>query len=304
MPGGFFNSVIPDDGEQPAEIDVSVAHQARVYDYLLGGKTHFAADREVGDKILQANPDMVAMNRANRAFLGRAVRFVANEAGIRQFLDIGTGIPSAGNTHEVAQEVAPESRIVYVDNDPIVLAHARALLASAPEGKTAYLEADANDPDTILERAAQTLDFTKPVAITMLYILQVIRDPYALTSRLLRAVPDRAVYRTSCSLCLRQRRFSRLHRRRMRMPCLCGTRFMHAICRGGNLGCRLGRCSLARSCCSRHPSAACCPHIRPGSRGGLRPRRLLLIRLARRCGSGGGLGIPGGHCASMRRPRS
>lgn len=190
MPGGFFNSVIPDDGEQPAEIDVSVAHQARVYDYLLGGKTHFAADREVGDKILQANPDMVAMNRANRAFLGRAVRFVANEAGIRQFLDIGTGIPSAGNTHEVAQEVAPESRIVYVDNDPIVLAHARALLASAPEGKTAYLEADANDPDTILERAAQTLDFTKPVAITMLYILQVIRDPYALTSRLLRAVPS------------------------------------------------------------------------------------------------------------------
>ncbi|HET9082684.1 MAG TPA: SAM-dependent methyltransferase [Trebonia sp.] len=189
MSGGFFTSVVHDDGRQSPRIDVSVAHQARVYDYLLGGKDNFAVDRAVGEKILEANPDLVAMNRANRTFLGRGVRFLAAEAGIRQFLDIGTGIPSAGNTHEVAQEVAPESRVVYVDNDPIVLAHARALLASAPEGKIAYLDADANDPDTIVAQAAETLDFSRPVAITVLFILQVIADPYALTSRLLRAVP-------------------------------------------------------------------------------------------------------------------
>jgi trans-aconitate methyltransferase len=189
MSGGFFTSVVPDDGHQPPEIDVSVAHQARVYNYLLGGKDNFAVDRAVGERILEANPNLVRMNRANRAFLGRAVRFLAAEAGIRQFLDIGTGIPSAGNTHDVAQDVAPESRIVYVDNDPIVLSHARALLASTPEGKTAYLDADANDPETILARAAETLDFSQPVAITLLFILQVIRDPYALTYRLMRAVP-------------------------------------------------------------------------------------------------------------------
>jgi hypothetical protein len=117
------------------------------------------------------------------------VRFLAAEAGIRQFLDIGTGIPSAGNTHEVAQGVAPDSRVVYVDNDPIVLAHARALLASGPEGRTAYLDADANDAETILARAAETLDLSRPVAISLLFILQVIVDPYALTSSLLRAVP-------------------------------------------------------------------------------------------------------------------
>jgi hypothetical protein len=127
---GFFKSVVPDDGNRPPEIDTTIAHQARVYDYLLGGKDHFAVDRAVGEMILQASPDVVATNRANRAFLGRAVRFLAAEAGIRQFLDIGTGIPSASNTHEVAQGVAPQARVVYVDNDPIVLAHARALLAS------------------------------------------------------------------------------------------------------------------------------------------------------------------------------
>lgn len=189
MSGGFFTSVVPDDGYEPPDIDVSVAHQARVYNYLLGGKDHFAADREVGEKILQVNPDVVTGTRANRAFLGRAVRFLATEAGIRQFLDIGTGIPSANNTHEVAQGVAPESRVVYVDNDPIVLAHARALLTSAPGGRTAYLDADANDPDTILARAAVTLDFSQPVAIMLLAIAQVLDDPYGLTSRLLSAVP-------------------------------------------------------------------------------------------------------------------
>jgi trans-aconitate methyltransferase len=189
MSGGFFKSVIPDDGHEPPDIDISVAHQARVYDYWLGGKDNFAADREAAEKAARTNPEVVAVSRANRAFLGRAVRYLAAEAGIRQFLDIGTGIPSANNTHEVAQGVAPESRIVYVDNDPIVLAHARALLASAPEGETAYLDADARDPDTILARAAGTLDFSQPVAIMVLFILQVIEDPYALTSRLLDAVP-------------------------------------------------------------------------------------------------------------------
>jgi trans-aconitate methyltransferase len=188
MSDGFFTSAAPDD-YQPPVIDTSVAHQARIYDYWLGGKDNFAADREAGDKALQAYPDGAVTARANRAFLGRAVRFLAAEAGIRQFLDIGTGIPSANNTHEVAQAVAPESRVVYVDNDPIVLAHARALLTSAPEGQTAYLDADANDPDAILARAARTLDFSQPVAITLLYILHVIKDPYALTSRLVDAVP-------------------------------------------------------------------------------------------------------------------
>jgi trans-aconitate methyltransferase len=188
MSDGFFTSAVPDD-YQPPDIDTSVAHQARVYNYWLGGKENFAADREVGDKAMQANPDLVVAARANRAFLGRAVRFLAAEAGIRQFLDIGTGIPSVNNTHEVAQGVAPESRVVYVDNDPIVLAHARALLTSAPEGQTAYLDADARDLDMVLARAAGTLDFSQPVAITLLMILQMIEDPYALTSRLLRAVP-------------------------------------------------------------------------------------------------------------------
>ncbi|HEY4465055.1 MAG TPA: SAM-dependent methyltransferase [Streptosporangiaceae bacterium] len=189
MPGGFFESVVPGDGREPLDIDISVAHQARIYDYTLGGKDNFAADREAAEKAIKAYPDTVLTARANRAFLGRAVRFLAAEAGIRQFLDIGTGIPSASNTHEVAQAVAPESRIVYVDNDPIVLTHARALLTSAPGGTTAYLDADARDPDAILARAAETLDFTQPVAIMMLLILHVIDDPYAVTARLLDAVP-------------------------------------------------------------------------------------------------------------------
>ncbi|HEX6526352.1 MAG TPA: SAM-dependent methyltransferase, partial [Streptosporangiaceae bacterium] len=130
MSDGFSQSAFPDDDYQPLAFDISVAHQARIYDYLLGGKDNFASDREVGDKVLRAYPDSAVGSRANRAFLGRAVRFLAGEAGIRQFLDVGTGIPSANNTHEVAQRVAPESRVVYVDNDPIVLAHARALLTS------------------------------------------------------------------------------------------------------------------------------------------------------------------------------
>jgi trans-aconitate methyltransferase len=189
MSGGFFKSVVPNDGYDPPEIDITVAHQARVYDYTLGGKDNFPADREAAERAMQASPDVAATARANRAFLGRAVRYLAAEAGIRQFLDIGTGIPSAGNTHEVAQAAAAGARIVYVDNDPIVLAHARALLTSAPGGETAYLDADARDPETILARAAETLDFGQPVAIMMLLILHVLDDPYAVTSRLLDAVP-------------------------------------------------------------------------------------------------------------------
>src|SRR5215472_10188592 len=158
------------------DFDTNVPHIARVYDYWLGGKDNFAADRELGEQALQAYPKLVFSVRANRAFLARAVRFLAAEAGIRQFLDIGTGIPTADNTHEVAQRVAPESRIVYVDNDPIVLLHARALLTSKPEGVCAYVDADLRDPDAILAAAADTLDFSQPVAVMLLAILQFASD--------------------------------------------------------------------------------------------------------------------------------
>jgi len=158
------------------DFDTSVPHIARVYDYWLGGKDNFAADRELGEQALQTYPKLVFSVRANRAFLARAVRFLAAEAGIRQFLDIGTGIPTADNTHEVAQRVAPESRIVYVDHDPIVLAHARALLTSKPEGVCAYVDADLRDPDAILAAAADTLDFSQPVAVMLLAILQFASD--------------------------------------------------------------------------------------------------------------------------------
>lgn len=169
-----------------------MAHTARVWNYWLDGKDHYAVDREVGEQILQFLPQMRTTARADRAFLGRAVRYLAGEAKIRQFLDIGTGLPTADNTHQVAQAVAPESRIVYVDNDPLVLAHARALLVGTPEGATDYLEADLHDPDTILEQAAKTLDFTQPVALTLLGVLNFILDydeAQAIVNRLLDAVP-------------------------------------------------------------------------------------------------------------------
>ena len=158
------------------DFNAGVPHIARVYDYWLGGKDNFAADRELGERTLAAYPNLVFSVRANRAFLGRAVRFLAAETGIRQFLDIGTGIPTANNTHEVAQGVAPASRIVYVDNDPIVLSHARALLTSKPEGKCAYLDADMRDPEKILAAAAGTLDFSQPVAVMLLTVLQFLTD--------------------------------------------------------------------------------------------------------------------------------
>ena len=158
------------------DFDTNVPHIARVYDYWLGGKDNFAADRELGEQTLQAYPNLVFSVRANRAFLARTVRFLAGTAGIRQFLDIGTGIPTASNTHEVAQRVAPESRIVYVDNDPIVLSHAKALLKSSPEGACAYLDADLRDPDTILAGAAKTLDFGQPVAVMLLAVMHFVGD--------------------------------------------------------------------------------------------------------------------------------
>ena len=172
--------------------DTSVANQARIYDYLLGGKDNYEADRVATDAILAIYPGMAFNARANRAFLSRAVRFLAGEAGVRQFLDIGTGIPTAGNTHQVAQAIAPQSQIVYVDYDPIVLAHARALLTSHQAGATEYIDADLRDTDTLLRRARQLLDFTKPVAVTLLAILHAMPqadDPHAIVAKLLDAVP-------------------------------------------------------------------------------------------------------------------
>jgi hypothetical protein len=158
------------------DFDTGVPHIARVYDYWLGGKDNFAADRQLGEQTLEAYPNLVFSVRANRAFLARTVRFLAGEAGIRQFLDIGTGIPTANNTHQVAQRIAPDSRIVYVDNDPIVLSHARALLKSSPQGVCAYLDADLRNPDAILAAAASTLDFGQPIAIMLIAVLHFIGD--------------------------------------------------------------------------------------------------------------------------------
>ena len=177
---------------EPVLLDTSVAHIARVYDYWLGGKDNFAADRAAGDKAIQAFPNIPLSARANRAYQARAVRFLAGEAGIRQFLDIGTGIPTANHTHQVAQSVAPESRVVYVDNDPVVLSHARALLASHPAGATDYLDADLRDPQKILDGAARLLDFSRPVGVMLMAILQHIddeHDPYAIVATLMDAVP-------------------------------------------------------------------------------------------------------------------
>jgi hypothetical protein len=179
--------------DQPVPFDTSVAHIARIYDYWLGGKDNFAADREAAEQAIAANPGIVTDVRANRAFLARAVRFLTEDCGIRQFLDIGTGIPTKNNTHQVAQSLARETRIVYVDNDPIVLRHAQSLLASDPAGATDYIGSDLRDTDVILERAAQTLDFSQPVAVMLLAILHMIPDsddPPGIVARLMDAVPS------------------------------------------------------------------------------------------------------------------
>jgi hypothetical protein len=175
------------------DIDVSRPSSARVWNYLLEGKDNFAVDREMGEALRSANPGIVAVAQAQRRFLVQAVTLFAGEVGIRQFLDIGTGLPTADNTHEVAQRVAPESRVVYVDNDPLVLVHARALLRSSSEGETAYIDSNVEDPERILSEAARTLDFSKPVALTMIGILGNVAD-YAearsIVERLLAAVPS------------------------------------------------------------------------------------------------------------------
>jgi hypothetical protein len=157
------------------EIDASVPNSARIWNYWLGGKDNYPVDREAGEQFRAIFPEIVEVARSTRAFLNRAVRYLAGEAGLRQFLDIGTGLPTADNTHEVAQRVAPKSRVVYVDNDPGVLAHARALLTST-QGVTAYVDADLHDPDAILDATARTLDFSQPVALMLLGILGHIGD--------------------------------------------------------------------------------------------------------------------------------
>jgi hypothetical protein len=178
----------------PPGIDVSRPHPARIYDYFLGGKDNFAADRETAGQVLQNWPTVRTAARENRAFLNRAVRYLAAEAGIRQFLDIGSGLPTASNVHEVAQAIAPECRVVYVDNDPIVLAHARALLTSDPRGACAYIEADLHEPEKILNHPAtqRTLDFSQPIALMLVALLHFVPDedePRRIVQTLLDAVP-------------------------------------------------------------------------------------------------------------------
>ncbi|MET9444595.1 SAM-dependent methyltransferase [Streptomyces sp. NPDC006610] len=174
-------------------INTAQAHTARIWNYWLGGKDNYEVDRAAGDQIRQLHPGIGEYARADRLFLGRAVRHLVEEAGIRQFLDVGTGLPTADNTHEVAQRLAPDARIVYVDNDPLVLAHARALLTSTPEGRTDYLDEDLRNVDTILEHAARTLDFSKPVGLILLGVVIFIgddEDPYGVVRRLVDALPE------------------------------------------------------------------------------------------------------------------
>jgi S-adenosyl methyltransferase len=177
-----------------ADIDISRPHIARMYDYYLGGKNHFAADRELAERLLASAPTARTTARENRAFLGRAVRFLTAEAGVTQFLDIGTGLPTTSSVHEVAQQVAPSARVVYADNDPLVLTHARALLRSSPEGRTAYIQADLREPEKIVSSsvARSVLDFTKPIALMLVAILHFIPDedrPQDIVATLLDALP-------------------------------------------------------------------------------------------------------------------
>ncbi|HXT45876.1 MAG TPA: SAM-dependent methyltransferase [Pseudonocardiaceae bacterium] len=178
--------------ERLHDIDPTVAHSARFWNYLLGGKDNYAIDREVANQVLAVIPSLRDTVRAERRFLIRAVHYLAG-VGIRQFLDIGTGLPTANNTHEVAQTTSPESRVVYVDNDPLIMAHARALLTTTPEGATSYIHADIREPGVILHEAARTLDFTQPVGLILLGILNFITNTdevHEIVNRLVAAVPS------------------------------------------------------------------------------------------------------------------
>ncbi|MGW0808632.1 SAM-dependent methyltransferase [Nonomuraea sp. NPDC002799] len=180
------------DGARAPQIDTTRPHSARVWNWLLGGKDHYEVDTAAGQKIVEVFPGMIDIARQSRYMLARAVRFLAGEAGIRQFLDIGTGLPTVDNTHEVAQRVAPDSRIVYVDNDPLVLVHAEALLVGTAEGATAYVQADVRRPADILRQAAATLDFSRPTALMLMGIMGLVGDdqqPHAIVSELMAALP-------------------------------------------------------------------------------------------------------------------
>ncbi|GGM58335.1 SAM-dependent methyltransferase [Dactylosporangium sucinum] len=195
MSGADWMKPKPDATKQPVDLQTDRPHPARVYDYLLGGKDNFPADRTAAEAGLKANPNSRIPPRENRNFLRRAVEYLAAEQGIRQFLDIGTGIPTSPNVHEVAQGIAPDSRIVYVDNDPIVLAHARALLTSKPEGRTEYIDADLRDVDRILNapELREVIDFNQPVALLLIAIMHFVGDadkPYEIVQRLVDALPS------------------------------------------------------------------------------------------------------------------
>jgi hypothetical protein len=176
MVGGVSDGASPDAGLGVPQPDTTVPHSARVWNYWLGGKDNFAIDRAIGEQVREVFPGIVDAARFSRAFLRRAVRYLAGEANIRQFLDVGTGLPTVENTHEVAQQVAPDARIVYVDNDPLVLVHARALLTSTPEGTTQYVDANLRDPDTIVAEASRTLDFDRPIALMLCGIMGHVED--------------------------------------------------------------------------------------------------------------------------------
>ncbi len=179
-----------DGGQGLRDIDVTIPHSARIWNYWLGGKDNFQADRDAGDEFLAVYPEQRDKARACREFLIRAIRHLAVEQGVRQFLDIGTGLPTVNNTHEVAQALVPEARIVYVDNDPLVLAHARALLTSSPQGATDYIDADLHDPEAVLAEAAKTLDFDQPIGLVLLGVLGHVED-YDEARSILRRLLDR-----------------------------------------------------------------------------------------------------------------
>ncbi|GII85116.1 hypothetical protein Ssi03_31060 [Sphaerisporangium siamense] len=188
---------MPDDAAFPVpesvKIDTSVPHSARIWNHWLGGRDNYPVDREAGDRFARVFPGIEQLARASRHFLSRAVRHLAGEAGIRQFLDVGTGLPTVDNTHEVAQRVAPESRVVYVDNDPLVLVHAHALLTSTPQGATSFIDADLRDPEAILAAAGRTLDLTRPVALVLMQITGHVHDTgeaHALVRRLMAGLPS------------------------------------------------------------------------------------------------------------------